>query len=51
MMSGMMMFLFGLLIAIVIGFAGCGLWLMIYLCIKLTRGGDGELYGEEGDTR
>ena len=40
-MSGMMTFLFGLLVAIVIGFAGCSLYLMVYLCIKLTRG-DGE---------
>lgn len=38
-MLGMMTFLFGLLVAIVIGFAGCGLWLLIHLCIKLTRGG------------
>lgn len=37
-MSGMMAFLFSLLVMIVIGFAGCGLYLMAYLCIKLTRG-------------
>lgn len=38
-MSGMMAFLFSLLAVVAIGFADCGLWLLIHLCIKLTRGG------------
>lgn len=38
-MLGMMTFLFSLLAVVAIGFAGCGLYLMAHLCIKLTRGG------------
>lgn len=38
-MSGMMAFLFSLLAVSGVCLVGCGLWLLIHLCIKLTRGG------------
>lgn len=37
-MSGMMAFLFSLLAVSGVCLVGCGLYLMVYLRIKLTRG-------------
>lgn len=38
-MSGMIVFLFSLLAASGVCLVGCGLWLLIHLRIKMTRGG------------